>query len=61
LPGPDNPTSFAGLGEKKEVLVRAAYGGNYARLIELKSHYDPGNLFRMNQNITPTPAATAAD
>jgi FAD/FMN-containing dehydrogenase len=33
--------------------VRAAYGPNYDRLVELKQRYDPTNLFRMNQNIPP--------
>lgn len=43
--------NFAGLGEEKEVLVKAGYGVNYERLIELKAKYDPTNLFRMNLNI----------
>ncbi len=46
--------NFPGLGEEKEVLVRAAYGPNYDRLVALKNKYDPTNLFRMNQNIAPT-------
>lgn len=45
--------NFAGMGEEKEALVRAGYGANYDRLVELKSQYDPGNLFHMNQNISP--------
>ncbi|MGH2616446.1 MAG: FAD-binding oxidoreductase, partial [Thermomicrobiales bacterium] len=45
--------NFAGFGEEKEALVRAGYGANYERLVDLKSMYDPGNLFRMNQNIRP--------
>jgi FAD/FMN-containing dehydrogenase len=46
--------NFAGFEEEKEALVRAGYGANYERLAALKTAYDPGNLFRMNQNITPT-------
>ena len=33
--------------------VRQAYGPNYDRLVELKRRYDPGNLYRLNQNIAP--------
>ena len=33
--------------------VRAAFGLNYDRLVELKRRYDPGNLFRLNHNIDP--------
>ena len=53
--------NFAGLGEEKEQLVRAGYGSNYDRLVELKTKYDPENLFRMNNNIQPREVKLAAD
>jgi FAD/FMN-containing dehydrogenase len=42
--------------------VRDAYGGGkYARLVSVKDTYDPANLFRLNQNISPSrPAAQGA-
>ncbi len=33
--------------------VRDSYRQNYDRLVEIKTKYDPGNLFRVNQNIKP--------
>jgi FAD/FMN-containing dehydrogenase len=33
--------------------VRAAYGGNYQRLTEIKKKYDPANFFRVNHNVVP--------
>ena len=33
--------------------VRDSYRQNYDRLVEIKTKYDPKNLFRVNQNIKP--------
>ncbi|MDH2430323.1 FAD-binding oxidoreductase [Sphaerisporangium sp. TRM90804] len=42
------------LGNESEERVRAAYPGDtWTRLREIKSEYDPSNLFRLNQNIPP--------
>jgi FAD/FMN-containing dehydrogenase len=40
--------------------VSSAYGANYARLAALKAKYDPGNLFRLNQNVQPSAQRSAA-
>ncbi len=44
------------LGDEGEERVRAAYpGATWDRLVAIKRRYDPGNLFRLNQNIPPAP------
>lgn len=40
--------------EEGEDRVRASYGANFDRLVEIKTRYDPDNLFRSNRNIAPT-------
>jgi FAD/FMN-containing dehydrogenase len=37
----------------REGRERNAYGENYDRLVEIKTEYDPENLFRLNQNVPP--------
>ncbi len=45
------------LGDEGEARVRAAYpGATWDRLSEIKRRYDPGNLFRLNQNVPPARA-----
>ena len=39
--------------DEGENRIREAYGGNYDRLVAIKTKYDPTNLFRLNQNIKP--------
>ena len=46
------------LGVDDQDKIRASYGGNYERLVDLKRKYDPDNLFHLNQNISPSGAAS---
>jgi FAD/FMN-containing dehydrogenase len=39
--------------DQKEDAIRAAYGPNYDRLVEVKRQYDPENVFHLNHNIVP--------
>ena len=41
------------LGDEELDAVRAAFGSNHARLVELKTKYDPTNFFSLNQNVAP--------
>jgi FAD/FMN-containing dehydrogenase len=41
------------MSEDETERVPGAYGSNYVRLAALKAKYDPGNLFRLNQNVQP--------
>jgi FAD/FMN-containing dehydrogenase len=46
--------NFPGFQEEGDAMMCAAFGPNYARLVQVKNRYDPHNLFRLNQNIKPT-------
>lgn len=46
--------------DEGEERIKATYRDNYSRLTQIKRKYDPKNLFRVNQNIKPTPKTKAA-
>jgi FAD/FMN-containing dehydrogenase len=39
--------------DQADNAIRAAYGPNYDRLVEIKRRYDPDNVFHLNHNIVP--------
>ena len=45
--------NYLGDDETGEEPIRAAYGPNYDRLVDVKTKYDPDNVFHLNQNIQP--------
>jgi hypothetical protein len=54
----ENAVYVNNLGSEGPARIQAAYGANYLRLSELKSRYDPANVFRLNQNVEPAAAGT---
>jgi hypothetical protein len=40
--------------EEGQRRVEASYGDSYERLSTIKGKYDPGNIFRVNQNVLPS-------
>ena len=45
------------MGDDEDDTAAGAYGRTIERLRQVKSVYDPDNVFRLNQNIEPAPAA----
>ena len=58
MPGPATEAgaylNFGGFHEEGQPLMQASFGPHYARLQFLKREWDPDNVFRLNQNITPS-------
>ena len=52
--------NFPGLLEEGEAQIRASFGGHYERLVEVKTRWDPGNVFRLNHNVPPRRIEEAA-
>lgn len=45
----------------EEGRTKEAYSERWNRLVTVKSHYDPGNFFRLNQNIPPQSPARISE
>ena len=52
--------NFPGLLEEGETQVRSSFGVNYERLVEVKTRWDPHNVFRLNHNVSPRRREEAA-
>jgi FAD binding domain/Berberine and berberine like len=44
---------LSALDQETDEIINAAFGTNLPRLAAIKKKYDPGNFFRVNQNIRP--------
>lgn len=42
------------IGDEGQERVKESFGAKYSKLSDLKKKYDPTNLFRLNQNISPS-------
>jgi FAD/FMN-containing dehydrogenase len=45
--------NFPGAHEEADAALRASYGANYERLVDIKTAWDPDNVFNTGQNIRP--------
>ena len=52
--------NFPGFLEEGEAQLRAGFGDNYERLVEVKTRWDPDNVFRLNHNVPPRRPGRAA-
>lgn len=39
--------------DESDERIQATYGANFDRLVEVKTRYDPDNVFRSNRNVSP--------
>ena len=52
-PYSSNAHLLSALDVESDDVIKGAFGGNFQRLAAIKKKYDPGNFFRVNQNIAP--------
>jgi len=52
--------NFPGFLEEGDQQVRSSFGDHYDKLVEVKTRWDPDNLFRLNHNVPPRRSRHAA-